>query len=92
MKKIISFLLVVLLLSAYTMALAECDHSITYTKPRYSAWMHLNKGQSDEYETTHYRSVYLRTYCKKCGVMLNEYFDYTEWASHTLPCSLCNAN
>lgn len=91
MKKICCFLLAVLTISASTIAMAECDHSITYSKYRYSAWRHLDKEESGEYATTHYRSVYNRTYCQQCGIMLDEYFVCVEWAEHTLPCSLCNA-
>ena len=90
-KKICTLLLVLLILASSSVALAECAHSIVYTKPRYSVWYHLNKEESAEYATTHYRSVYLRTYCQLCGIMLDEDFDYLEWADHTLPCGLCNA-
>lgn len=92
MKKIIClFLVFTVTFLTVTSAFAECSHETTYEKYRYSAWYHLNADESDEYETTHYRSVYIRTYCKDCGQILDEYFAWTEWADHTLPCSLCHA-
>lgn len=91
MKKAILLIIVLVLVLGIcsTAFAATCSHNNWSTKIVYKAWKKLQTS-SDEYSTTHYRDVYLRKTCKTCGVV-DEYFDYVDWGSHTLPCSLCGA-
>lgn len=91
MKKMMSLVLALLLMMGIcSSASAACSHNNAGSKPRYTGWKHY-QTTSDAYATLHYRDVYLREYCKTCGITIREYFDYMDEAPHSLPCSLCGA-
>ena len=91
MKKICCFVMVIVLFILCTSsAFAACSHSSTTEDYLYSSWRHLDKG-SGMYASEHYRDVYVRVYCALCGVFLEQLFVTTEFAGHSLPCSLCGA-
>lgn len=93
MKKVVAFslLLCLVFLALSSASAISCGHTAYVIWHRNGPWMHLSPTESGEYTTTHYRNVYADVYCKTCQKIVESYFDYTEWGSHTIPCSLCGA-